>query len=183
MSDNHEQADSYILFGLAGTTYAVQSQFVQQLEMVEQITPIPQAQSFVEGVVFLRGQVIPALNLRVRFGFEKIPYDLSTRLLVINTGGRTLGLIVDTAREFVRIPADSISPPNEAIAGLSGQYLEGIATLEVQDRQGTVNTRIVLILRLEEVMNSAASVQAMLGSQPPALSAPLEPGTRPGLNA
>jgi purine-binding chemotaxis protein CheW len=174
MSDNHDQTDSYILFKLARTTYAVQSQFVQQLEMVEQITPIPQAQAFVEGVVFLRGQVIPALNLRVRFGFEKIPYDLSTRLVVINTGGRILGLIVDTAREFVRIPADSISPPNEAIAGLSGQYLEGIAML---------GERIVLILSLAEVMNSVASVQAMIGSQPPALGAPLEPGMRPALNA
>src|SRR6185436_10941703 len=114
---------------LAGATYAVRTQDVQHMEMVEQITPVPNAPAFVEGVVFSRGQVIPALNLRVRFGFEKIPYDLRTRLIVINTGGRVLGLIVDTAREFVMIPPDTIRPPHEAIAGLSGQYLEGIAML------------------------------------------------------
>ena len=152
MADNRDHSDSYILFELAGTTYAVRSHLVQQMEMVEEITPVPNAQAFVEGVVFSRGQVIPVLNLRVRFGFEKIPYDLHTRLIVINTGGRVLGLIVDTAREFVTIPSDTIRPPHEAIAGLSGQYLEGITML---------GERIVLILSLNEVINSAASVQSV----------------------
>lgn len=174
MADNHDHSDSYILFELAGTTYGVRSHLVQQMEMVEQITPVPNAQAFVEGVVFLRGQVIPALNLRVRFGFEKIPYDLRTRLVVINTGGRVLGLIVDAAREFVTIPSDTIRPPHEAIAGLSGQYLEGFAML---------GERIVLILSLDEVMNSAASDQSVISGPPPSVSGHLESGAPPGLKA
>ena len=79
-------ADSYVLFELAGTTYAVASGDVRQLEMVEHITPVPNAAAAVEGVVFSRGQVIPAINLRTRFGFSKIvpattcvPYDLLSR--------------------------------------------------------------------------------------------------------
>ncbi len=142
----HNQSDSepFILFELAGTTYGVRSRFVQQVEMVEHVTPVPNAHTAVEGVMYARGQVVPALNLRVRFGFEKAPFDLRSRLIVVNTGGRVVGMIVDTAREFLNIPAAVIEAPPEAITGLSGKYLEGIATLD---------GRLVLILNLEEVID------------------------------
>jgi purine-binding chemotaxis protein CheW len=145
--------EPFIFFELANTTYGIRSKLVQQMEMVEQITPVPNAPSFVEGVVFSRGQVIPTLNLRVRFGFEKVPYDARTRLIVINTGGRIVGVIADTAREFISIPVNSIQPPPEAIAGLSGKYLSGIATL---------GDRIVLILNVEELLNSAEEIKMMV---------------------
>src|SRR4051812_45636457 len=83
----------YVLFELAGTAYALSSDVVQRLEMVEQVTPVPNALSFVDGVVFSRGKVIPAVNLRRRFGFEKVPYDLKTRLIVVAHNERTVGLI------------------------------------------------------------------------------------------
>ena len=73
--------------------------------MIEHITPVPNAIPVVEGVVHARGRVVPALNLRVRFGFEKVSFDLRSRLLVVNVEGRVVGLLVDTAREFVRIPS------------------------------------------------------------------------------
>jgi chemotaxis signal transduction protein len=102
MSNTRNDAEPFVLFELAGTTYGVRSRFVQQMEMIEHITPVPNAPPAVEGVVLARGQVIPALNLRVRFGFERAPFDLRTRLMVVNHGERTLGLIVDTSREFLR---------------------------------------------------------------------------------
>lgn len=137
-------AEPYILFELAGTTYAVRSGVVQQMEMVENLTPVPSAPAFVEGVVFSRGQVVPAINLRRRFGFERIPTDVRTRLMVVAQGGRSVGLIVDTAREFVTIAADAVQPPPEALSGLSGKYLRGIARL---------GERLVLILDIDEVLN------------------------------
>ncbi len=100
--------------------------------------------SFVEGVVFSRGKVVPAFNLRRRFGMEKIPHDLATRLVVIAANGRTVGLLVDTAREFLTIPPEAIKPPPEAVTGLSGKYLESIATL---------GDRLILILDVDEVLN------------------------------
>jgi purine-binding chemotaxis protein CheW len=144
MSNTANDAEAFILFELAGTTYGVRSRLVQQMEMIEHITPVPNAPPAVEGVVLARGQVIPALSLRVRFGFPKIPYDLRARLAVVSSGGRTIGLIVDTAREFVHIPAGTIEPPPEAITGLSGKYLEGIATLD---------GRMILVLNLDEVID------------------------------
>jgi purine-binding chemotaxis protein CheW len=149
MPDPVVRTEPYILFELAGTTYGVRSQVVQQMEMVEHITPVPNAPAFVEGVVFLRGQVIPALNLRQRFGFPKAPYDLRTRLIVVRAAGRTVGLIVDNAREFVPIGGETIQPPPEGIAGLSGHYLSGIATL---------GERLALILDIEAVIGQGEIV-------------------------
>lgn len=138
-------AETYVIFELAGTTYGVRSSEVRQLEMIEHITPVPNASDRVEGVVFSRGQVIPAISLRVRFGFPKIPYDIRSRLLVVGVGDRTVGLIVDSAREFKSIPPEAISPPPEGLAELSGRYLEAVASID----EGTV-----LLLDLGEVLRT-----------------------------
>jgi chemotaxis signal transduction protein len=137
------QAQSYIVFGVAGTAYAVPSHQVQHMEMVEEITPVPNAPPFVEGVVFSRGQVVPVINLRARFGFDRTAINQRARLLVIQHGTRIVGLLVDEAREFLTIAEGAIHPPNEAIGNLSGSYLDGVATL---------GQRIVLILNIREVV-------------------------------
>jgi len=138
------ETESFILFEIAGTTYAVRSRLVQQVQMIEHVTPVPNAIPVVEGVVHSRGRVIPVLNLRVRFGFQKIPFDLRARLVVINLGGRVVGLVVDTAREFVLIPDATIEVPPEGITKLSGKYLDGIATIK---------ERLILILNIERVID------------------------------
>ena len=136
--------EPFILFELAGTTYGVRSRFVQQIEMIDDVATVPNAHPAVEGVVLIRGQVIPALNLRQRFGFERIERDLRSRLVVINSGERVVGLIVDTAREFIKIPTESIEPPPEALTGLTGEYLEGIAAIK---------ERMILVLNLDAVLD------------------------------
>ena len=83
------------------------------------------------------------MNLRARFGFAKAPYDLSTRLLVVHDSGRSVGLLVDAAREFVPIDPASIQPPGAALTGLSGRYLEGVAN---------VGDRLILVLNLAETL-------------------------------
>lgn len=143
--------DNFILFSLAGTTYALRTSDVAHVEMVDQVTGVPNAAHFVDGVVFSRGQVVPALNLRARFGFEKTPYDLRTRLLVVQSDGRSVGLIVDAAREFLAIADGAIQAPNAALTGLSGRYVEGIANL---------NERLILVLNLREVLNFTEAIPA-----------------------
>jgi purine-binding chemotaxis protein CheW len=138
--------NTFIFFELNHTTYGIPSSLVQQMEMVNRITPVPKALPFVEGVVFSRGQVIPVVNLRVRFGLEKIPYDLRTRLIVTRIHQRTVGLVVDTAREFVSVPETALQPPPEGISGLSSRYLSGIATL---------GERVILLLDIEGLLQEA----------------------------
>jgi purine-binding chemotaxis protein CheW len=147
--------DQFIVFELAGTAYALPSERVAHVEMVDAVTRVPNAPHFVDGVVFSRGVVVPAVSLRARFGFEREPYSSRTRLLVVHTAGRTVGLIVDSAREFIRIPADMVRPPHDSIAGPSGRYLAGIATL---------GERMILVLDLDAVLNPEDSAIAAAGN-------------------
>ena len=148
---NEKTAETYILFEIAGTTFGVSSRSVQQMEMIEHITPLPNAPPFVEGVVFTRGQVIPAVNLRLRFGFERIPHTTRTRLIVTNNNGRTIGLLVDSAREFMSLSNDAVQPPPDSMAGLSGKYLKGIVT---------IGDRVILMIDLDELVKVDQPVRA-----------------------
>ena len=139
------KAQTYIIFSVAGTAYAVPSRQVQHMEMVEQITPVPNAPPSVEGVVFSRGHVVPVINLRARFGFERGSVNPRSRLLVVQHGARSIGLLADEAREFITIADTAIQPPGDAIGNLSGSYLDGVATL---------GQRIVLILNIREVVEN-----------------------------
>ena len=147
---------SYILFTVAGTTYALPSGEVRHMEMLEGVTRVPNAPTFVDGVVFSRGQVVPVVNLRARFGFERAAYDLRTRLIVVQAASRVIGLVVDSAREFVNIPPDSIQPPHEALAGMSGRYVEGVSSLG--------DKRLVLTLDLSRILNFAESLPLDMNS-------------------
>jgi purine-binding chemotaxis protein CheW len=138
-------ADNYILFTVAGTSYALPSQAVAHVEMVEHVTRVPNAPPFVDGVVFSRGQVVPAINMRARFGFERAPLDVASRLLVVQTNGRSVGLLVDACREFLNVPPSSIHPPGEALSGLSAQYIDGVAS---------IGDRIIVVLGLERLLGS-----------------------------
>jgi purine-binding chemotaxis protein CheW len=155
MSDG---CDAYILFMVAGTTYALRSDEVRHMEMVEQITPVPQAHEYLEGVAFSRGQIVPVLSLRARFGFERIPFDLQTRLLVVQATGRWVSLVVDSAREFMRIPASAIQPPPTAISAPSGNCVQSVANL---------GGRLVLILDVARVLEPAMAEQTTDGAAHP----------------
>jgi purine-binding chemotaxis protein CheW len=142
---------SYILFSVSGTTYALPTADVRHMEMIEDITRVPNAPSFVDGVVFSRGQVVPVINLRARFGFDRAPHDLRTRLIVVQAESRVIGLLVDVAREFVSIAPEAIQPPHEALAGMSGRYVEGVAS---------IGDRLILILNLQRILNFADPLPA-----------------------
>lgn len=145
MTTTPNDSDSYVLFELAGATYALPSRQIQQLEMVATPTPVPNAPPFVDGVVSARGQVIPAVSLRARFGFPRIEHDLRSRLVIVRAYGRTVGLIVDSAREFANIAPEDIKPLPDGIGGTSGRYLRGIA------QKGE---RLLLIIDVRELLET-----------------------------
>jgi chemotaxis signal transduction protein len=147
MSSTH--SDHYILFTVNNTSYALPSEDVAHVEMVDEVTRVPNAAPYVDGVVFSRGQVVPALNMRARFGFERQPLDISARLLVVHREGRTVGLLVDACREFLTIPASAVHPPGDAMA--AAHYFEGVAT---------VGNRLIIILDLVKLLESAEPILA-----------------------
>ena len=135
--------DHYILFTVAGTTYALPSRQVAHVDMVDQVTRVPNAAPYVDGVVFSRGEIVPAINMRARFGFERATSDLRTRFLVASLRGRSVGLLVDACREFLSIDATAIHPPGDALAGGATPYIAGIAT---------IGDRMIVILDLEKLL-------------------------------
>ena len=139
---NHD--DKYVLFEVEGTTYGVASGAVRHIEMVEHVTLVPNANPAIDGVVFSRGQVIPALNLRTRFGFARQAPTLRSRIVFVQVRDRLVGLIVDTAREFLRIDPDKIRPIEQTLTGINGNYLKSVANLD---------QRLILLLDLDQVLD------------------------------
>lgn len=138
-------AGAYILFQVNNVSYAVPSDLVLWVDLVENVTFVPNAPRFVEGVVYRRGEVVPLINLRTLFGLEKIPLDLRARLLATRIDGRTIGLVVDSARDFLRLPAESIQPPPAELSGPGVEYLQGVLTW---------HDRLVLLINLPRLLSA-----------------------------
>lgn len=144
--------DTYIIFELAGSVYALQSRHVQHIEMLDQITPVPNAAPALDGVVFSRGQVVPAINLRARFGLPRQEATLQTRVLFVHVADRVVALVVDSAREFQRIPPETIRPIQETLVGIEGNYVEGVATVRGRN---VLLVDVARVLSLDEIMPPA----------------------------
>lgn len=140
---NASGANSYVLCEIAGAVYAIPSDSIEQLEMVGQITPVPNTPEFVDGVTSVRGKVLPVVSLRSRFGFPRVAHDVRSRIIVVRSQQREVALIVDAAREFASIMEDAIHPPPEGLADLSTRYLRGTAHL---------GERLILILDIAELL-------------------------------
>lgn len=128
---------AYIIFQIDETDYGISIDQIKQLDVIGKITPVPNAPDYVEGIVFTRGEVIPAINVRKKYGLPPKEFDIKTRLIHINTSGRSFGLIVDSAREFVNISDNQVQPPPEQGSGPFASELIGIAKY---------NEKIILIL-------------------------------------
>lgn len=109
------------------------------------ITKIPNAPAFIEGVINLRGKIIPIVDLRKRLGFKEQPYDKSTRIIVVELEGLVLGFIVDSVSEVLRIPENTIEPPPSMVAGIESEYIEGV---------GKLDDRLLILLELKKVFSS-----------------------------
>ncbi|RMF43174.1 MAG: purine-binding chemotaxis protein CheW [Anaerolineae bacterium] len=143
--------EPYILFQVAETTYAVPSAQVQQVVMLEGVTRVPNAPDFVEGVVYVRGHVVPVVDLRARFGFERRPYDIRSRLVIVNLDERWVGMAVDSAREFCSLESDDIHPPPKDELAIRADYVVGVLSQE---------KRLILVLDLRRLL-SAEEVETL----------------------
>ena len=110
-----------------------------------EITKVPKAPEFVEGVINLRGTVIPIIDLRRRFGLEPKAGDTSTRIIVIEINGMTVGFVVDSVSEVLRIPANTVEPAPAVVSGLDSDYISGVGKLE---------DRLLILLDLDKLLSS-----------------------------
>jgi purine-binding chemotaxis protein CheW len=130
-SPNPRQDDRKILqfvgFRLEDTDYAVAITRVREIIVMRPITRVPQVPPYIEGLINLRGSVIPIVNLRTRLGLPGREFDEETRMIVATLDDRTMGLIVDAVTEIVRIAADQIQPAPIAVATIDRRHLAGVA--------------------------------------------------------
>ncbi|OPY01939.1 MAG: Chemotaxis protein CheW [Syntrophorhabdus sp. PtaB.Bin047] len=134
-----------VTFKLGTEEFGVDILKVQEINKMMNITRIPNAPAFIEGVINLRGKIIPIVDLRKRLGFREQPYDKSTRIIVVELEGLVLGFIVDSVSEVLRIPANTIEPPPSMVAGIESEYIEGV---------GKLDERLLILLELKKIFSS-----------------------------
>jgi len=117
-----------VTFRLLGEEFALPITDVREIIRMVEVTPVPQAPTLVEGVINLRGQIIPVVDMRKRFGIEPKETDHESCMIVIEMRGILVGIIVDDIPNIGRIPSDSVSPPPAMVAGAIGaEYIKGIS--------------------------------------------------------
>lgn len=133
-----------IVFQLDDEEYAVPVEQVGAIERVLSITRVPQAKSYVKGVINLRGVVTPLIDLRVRFGMEGTEFTDSTRIIIVYVDEIEVGLIVDRANDVIDIPTKNIEPPPEVVGVVDVNFIDGVAK---------VDDRLLILLNLQRVLS------------------------------
>ena len=121
--------DMYLTFELGDEIYGIGIKYVTEIVGIQNITEVPDMPDFVKGVVNLRGQVIPVVDVRLRFHMQERDYDERTCIVVVNIDDIQLGLVVDTVNEVMTISSSSISPPPKVAAANSAQYIKGMGKI------------------------------------------------------
>lgn len=117
----------HVAFKVAGADYVLPAAAVLHLESFEGATKVPGTTDFVAGLVHTRGQVVPVVDLRVRFGLPPAERSLDSRVIVVQAGNRTVGLLVDSAREVLEIEADAFHNPPELIDEQARGLIQAVA--------------------------------------------------------
>jgi purine-binding chemotaxis protein CheW len=118
-SDNIEQM---VTFSLGQEEYAINILQVQEINRMTEIIHVPQSEHYVEGIINLRGKVIPIIELRKKFGMPEKKRDNHTRIVVVEISNETVGLVVDSVSEVLRIPIESFEDAPKLLAGAVGNY-------------------------------------------------------------
>jgi purine-binding chemotaxis protein CheW len=113
-------------FCLKDDLYAVDIMRIKEIIRPQKLTPLPQAPSFIDGIINLRGAVIPVVDLRKRFDMPPRDLTISTRLLIVRLSGQTLGLVVDDVTEVITVPVNDIKPPPAISDGAIVNHLLGV---------------------------------------------------------
>ena len=131
-----------VIFRIADREYGVSIAQVSEVMRMREIIPVPDSSEFVEGVISLRGRVVPVLSMRRKFGLEKKAKEKSDRIIITRIKDHILGVIVDEVTEVIYVDETVITPPDEILK--DAQYLTGVARTD---------KRIILIMDLEKILS------------------------------
>jgi purine-binding chemotaxis protein CheW len=143
-----------VIFGLGTENFGVEISAVESIIKLQEMTKVPHAPGFVEGVTNLRGTVLPVIDLRKRFGLPKREASKETRIVVVNMADVKVGMIVDQVSEVLTIQSEIIEPTPPMISTVDTAFITGIAK---------VGDRLIIMLELEKVLSNReqASLHAL----------------------
>ncbi len=120
----------FVSFELDNIRYGISILSVHEILRYPEMTRLPNVPRFIKGVINLRGNVIPVVNIRTRFSFTETEITDFTRIIVVDNEGKLIGLLVDSVSQVIRIPERNIDPPSEIIEGVSKDFISGIGRLD-----------------------------------------------------
>jgi purine-binding chemotaxis protein CheW len=132
-----------VSFMLDDVEYGVDILSVHEILRFPEMTRLPNTPPFIKGVINLRGNVIPVVDMRIRFGFPEGDVTDLTRIIVVETGGKQVGILVDNVYQVVRLPVASIDPPSDLITGISEDFISGI---------GRLRDRLIVLLNMTQII-------------------------------
>jgi purine-binding chemotaxis protein CheW len=131
-----------VTFEVADEEFAVNILAVQEINRMMEITRVPQAPPEVQGVINLRGKIIPVVDIRKRFNLDARDHNSDNRIIVVKVQGRVIGFIVDCVHEVLRINTSIVEPPPSMITSIDSDFIEGV---------GKLDDRLIILLDLEKL--------------------------------
>jgi purine-binding chemotaxis protein CheW len=141
-----------VSFELAQELYGIAITKVREIILITEITQIPQTPHYVKGLINLRSTVIPVIDLRSLFGLPEGEKTDESRIMVLQAGGKTIGIMVDAVSEVLRVKKDQIAPPPPTVAALGKEYLTGLVKLEKV---------LLILLDIDRLLGGDATAQAL----------------------
>ena len=135
----------FLAFTLGEEEYGIDIQKVQELRGYDAVTRIANAPEYIKGVVNLRGIIVPIIDMRIKFQLGAPTYDQFTVVIVLNIGGRVVGMVVDSVSDVITLTAEQIKPAPEMGAVLDTDYLIGL---------GTLDERMLILVDIDKLMSS-----------------------------
>jgi purine-binding chemotaxis protein CheW len=153
-SDSEQQLSGemahLVCFRLGDEEYGIEISGVQEINRMMPITRVPRAPEFMKGVINLRGQLIPIIDLRLRFGMPSVEATKSTRIVVAEIGHSRVGMIVDGVSEVVKLPVEHIEAAPDMITDAEAGYIKGV---------GKYGERLIVLLELGPIVAGAGGAQ------------------------
>jgi purine-binding chemotaxis protein CheW len=148
-----EGEEQIVVFNLGGEDYGIEINQVREIIRKREITPVPRQPAYVEGVINVRGTIIPVVNLKKRFGLQGDP-SIQPHTIIVESGEGLVGILVDSVSEVIRVPQDRIHPPPTVSMSVDSQYLRGICR---------VGDRLLIYLDVKRVVSDMPALNS--GSQ------------------
>lgn len=157
---DHEELQ-LVSFEVANEEFAVDILMVQEINRMMELTRVPQSPPEVEGVINLRGRIIPVVDLRKRFGMDVTEHSEASRIIVVEVGGRVIGFIVDCVHEVLRISSAIVEPPPDMICSIDSDFISGV---------GKLDDRLLILLDLDRLFGTTLlgqidEVSALAGTE------------------